>query len=140
MEPRFFRTAAWLAAGGLAACIPAFAAGLHTGAASASASGAPAQFSTTIGVSTPGKRIIGTSRDTGPQAAAASDQRLLNQVVAALVRDPAMQGADIDVSVQEGQVTLDGKAKDSSQADHAKQVAENIAGSGKVTSQLSTSG
>ena len=139
MESGFFRTAALLAAGGFAAAgLPALAA---TSAAAASSShGAPAQFSETIGVSTPQKRIIGTSRDAGTQGPAASDQRLLNQVVAALVRDPAMQGADIDVSVEQGQVTLDGKAKDSSQADHAKQVAENLAGSGKVTSKLSASG
>jgi osmotically-inducible protein OsmY len=61
-------------------------------------------------------------------------------VVAELVRDPAMKGADIEVTVEHGQVTLDGKAKDSSQADHARQVAENLAGSGKVTAKLSASG
>lgn len=139
MESRFFRTAALVAAGGLAvAGIPALAA--TSAAAASSSNGTPAQFSETIGVSTPQKRIIGTSHDAGPQGPAASDERLLNKVVAALVHDPAMQGADIDVSVEQGQVTLDGKAKDSSQADHAKQVAENLAGSGKVTSKLATSG
>ncbi|HSN21730.1 MAG TPA: BON domain-containing protein [Usitatibacter sp.] len=65
---------------------------------------------------------------------------LLDQVVAALVRDPGMQGADIEVRVDSGKVTLDGKAKDSAQADHARQLAGNIAGSGKVTSNLSTPG
>ena len=139
MESRFFRTAALLAAGGLAVGLPALAVGIHAGASSSS-NGGPAQFSETIGVSTPQKRIIGTSHDTGPHARAASDDRLLHQVVAALVRDPAMQGADIDVSVEAGEVTLEGKAKDSSQADQAKQVAENIAGSGKVTSKLAASG
>ena len=138
METRIFRAAAWLAAAGFAASAPALA---EQGSASASASsttGAPAQFSESIGISTPQKRIIGTTHDSSAQGPAASDERLLNRVVAALVRDPSMQGADIDVSVEQGQVTLDGKAKDSSQIDHAKQVAENLAGSGKVTSKLST--
>jgi osmotically-inducible protein OsmY len=108
--------------------------------ASSSANGAPAHFSETIGVATPQKRIVGTTRGTADDGSAASDDRLLNQVVDALVRDPGMQGADVEVHVDDGQVTLDGKAKDSAQADHAKQVAENVAGTGKVTSKLSTSG
>ena len=142
MESRFFRTAALLAASGLAAAgIPALAADVATHAAARSSSnGAPARFSETIGVSTPHKRIIGTSHDNGAQGPAASDEQLLNKVVGALVRDPGMQGADVEVSVEDGQVTLDGKAKDSAQADHAKQVAEGLASAGKVTSHLSVSG
>jgi osmotically-inducible protein OsmY len=121
--------------------LPALAQGSSASAAASSSRGAgPAQFSETIGISTPGKRIIGTTHDKGPQGPAAADEQLLNQVVGALVRDPAMQGADIEVSVADGQVTLDGKAKDSTQADHAQQVAESLAGNGKVTSKLSTAG
>lgn len=109
--------------------------------ASSSSKGAgPAQFSETIGIATPQKRIVGTTHDKGAQGPAASDEQLLNKVVAALVQDPAMQGADVEVSVEDGQVTLDGKAKDSTQADHARQVAENLAGNGKVTNKLSTAG
>ena len=105
--------------------------------ASSSATGTPAQFSETVGVATPQKRIVGTAQGTG---AAAGDDRLLDQVVQALMRDPETRGADIQVRVDSGTVTLDGKAKDSAQADHARQVAEGIAGQGKVTSRLSTAG
>jgi osmotically-inducible protein OsmY len=119
---------------------PALAESSSAAAASSSRGAGPARFSETIGIATPGKRIVGTTRDQGPHGPAASDEQLLNKVVGALVRDPAMQGADIEVSVEDGQVTLDGKAKDSTQADHAQQVAESLAGNGKVTSKLSTAG
>lgn len=134
------RTALILAASGLAgAALPAVAASSSANAsASSSANGAPARFSETIGVATPQKRIVGTTHASGPDSAPAQDDQILNRVVAALVRDPGMQGADIEVRVDSGSVTLDGKAKDSAQADHAKQVAEDVAGQGKVTSELST--
>jgi len=136
------RTASILAAAGLAAAaLPAFAGASSAHAsASSSAQGKDAQFSETIGVATPQKRIVGKTRGSGAEANAQGDDQLLNRVVAALVRDPGMQGADIEVRVDDGNITLDGKARDSAQADHAKQVAEGLAGQGKVTSSLSTSG
>jgi hypothetical protein len=136
------RTASILAAAGLAAAaLPAFAGATSAHAsASSSARGKDAQFSETIGVATPQKRIVGMTRGSGAEANPQADDRLLNRVVAALVRDPAMQGANIEVHVDDGTVTLDGKAKDSAQAGHAKRVAEGFAGQGKVTSDLSTSG
>lgn len=141
MQGRIPRRAAALAAALACLSISAMANGISASASASSSRGAgPAQFSETIGVSTPEERIIGTSSDRTAQGPAAADERLLNQVVAGLVRDPAMKGADIQVSVEQGQVTLDGKAKDSSQADHARQVAENLAGSGKVTTKLSAPG
>jgi osmotically-inducible protein OsmY len=137
--PRTVLAAATLVLTGAATPVLANSTSAHA-SVSSSANGAPAQFSETIGVTTPQKRIVGTTRATGPEGPAASDDRLLNQVVAALVRDPGMQGADIEVHVDDGQVTLDGKAKDSAQVDHARQVAENVAGNGHVTSNLSASG
>jgi osmotically-inducible protein OsmY len=137
--PRTFLSVATLVLAGAASPVLAASASAHA-SASSSANGAPAQFSETIGIATPQKRIVGTTRATGAEGPVASDDRLLNQVVAALVRDPGMQGADIQVHVDGGQVTLDGKAKDSAQADHARQVAENVAGNGHVTSNLSASG
>jgi osmotically-inducible protein OsmY len=137
--PRTFLCAAAVVLAGAGSPALAGTTSAHA-SASSSANGAPAHFSETIGVTTPQKRIVGTTRATGPEDPVASDDRLLNQVVAALVRDPGMQGADIEVHVDAGQVTLDGKAKDSAQADHARQVAENVAGNGHVTSNLSASG
>jgi osmotically-inducible protein OsmY len=141
MDDRIPVTVAALGAALACLALPALADATGASASASSSGGAgPAQFSETIGISTPHKRIVGTTRDQGPQGPAASDQQLLNKVVAALVKDPAMQGADVRVSVEDGQVTLDGKAKDSTQADHARQVAETLAGNGKVTSNLSTAG
>jgi hypothetical protein len=136
------RTASILAAAGLAAAaLPAFAdASSAHASASSSANGKSSRFSETVGVATPQKRIVGSTHGSGAEGNASVDGRLLNEVVAALVRDPAMQGANIEVRVDDGTVTLDGKAKDSAQADHAKRVAEGLAGQGKVTSSLSTSG
>ena len=67
------------------------------------------------------------------------DQELLNQVVSGLANDPAMAGAQIDVQVVGGRVTLNGIARGPAQAEQAKDLARGIAGGANVTSNLSTS-
>ena len=94
-------------------------------------------YTDTVGVSTPEKRVLGTAsgHDT-PSGAAREDEQLLNQVVAALVRDPQLKGVDIRVGVDHGEVTLDGSATDAAQADHARDTAQKAAGNAQVTSKL----
>jgi osmotically-inducible protein OsmY len=91
----------------------------------------------TVGVSTPEKRVLGTAsgHDT-PSGASREDEQLLNQVVAALVRDPQLKGVDIRVGVDHGEVTLDGSATDAAQADHARDTAQKAAVNAQVTSKL----
>ena len=67
------------------------------------------------------------------------DQALLSQVVAALANDPAIRGAQIDVQVVGGRVTLNGIALGPAQVEAAKGVAQSIAGAANVSSNLSTS-
>jgi osmotically-inducible protein OsmY len=94
-------------------------------------------YTDTVGVSTPEKRVLGTAsgHDT-PSGASREDEQLLNQVVAALVRDPQLKGVDIRVGVERGEVTLDGSAKDAAQADYARDTAQKAAGNAQVTSKL----
>lgn len=98
-------------------------------------------YTDTVGVSTPTKRILGTAsgHDT-PSGATREDEQLLNQVVAALVRDKGLDGVDIRVGVEHGTVTLDGRAKDAAQADEARDTAQKAAGSAQVTSNLAPGG
>ncbi|HET9653065.1 MAG TPA: BON domain-containing protein [Usitatibacter sp.] len=98
-------------------------------------------YSESVGISTPEKRIVGTAAGNDkPSGPAASDERLLNNVVGALVKDPQMKGADIQVYVSDGKVSLTGKATDQAQADHARQVAEASAGRNRVSSTIALKG
>jgi len=94
-------------------------------------------YTDTVGVSTPEKRVLGTAsgHDT-PSGASREDEQLLNQVVAALVRDPQLKGVDIRVGVDHGEVTLDGSATDAAQSDHARDTAQKAAVNAQVTSKL----
>jgi osmotically-inducible protein OsmY len=113
---------------------PALADSVTTTARSTVKNGA---YTDTVGVSTPEKRIIGTAsgHDTAT-GASREDEQLLNQVVAALVRDPELNGVDINVGVENGEVTLDGAARDAAQARHARDTAQKAAGEAEVTSLL----
>lgn len=101
---------------------------------STSSSGPSVQGSTFSGTGTAasGASVDGT--------AAASDQRLMDEVVSALAADTALKGANVNVTIDNGNVTLSGTAQDAAQAARAKQVAEGIAGSGRVNSSIDTRG
>lgn len=101
---------------------------------SASSSGPTVQGITTYNGS-PRTAASGASVD---GTAAAGDQRLMDEVVSALAADPSLKGANVNVTIDNGSVTLSGTAQDSAQADRAKRVAEGIAGSGKVSSSVAT--
>ena len=68
--------------------------------------------------------------------AAANDQRLMDEVISALAADPTLKGANVNVTIDNGSVTLSGTAQDSAQAARAKQVAEGVAGLGRVNSSV----
>lgn len=68
----------------------------------------------------------------------AADQALMNRVVGALANDPQLKGAMITVQVDGGRVDLSGFAQDETQAARAREVAEGIAGAGRVTGSLDT--
>lgn len=81
----------------------------------------------------------GTYSASGVVANPAQDQVLLRQVVTELANDPAMAGAQIDVQVVGGRVTLNGMALGPAQAESARTTAQNVAGAANVSSNLSTS-
>ena len=69
----------------------------------------------------------------------AQDQLLVREIANALANDPAIAGAQIDVQVVGGRVTLNGIALGPAQAEAARSIAQGIAGSANVSSNLSTS-
>jgi len=81
---------------------------------------------------------ISPSSTTAMTGNAASDQVLLSQITSELAADPAVKGAQIDVQVSAGRVTLSGVARDTNQAEAAKSIAQAVAGAANVTSDLVT--
>jgi osmotically-inducible protein OsmY len=81
----------------------------------------------------------GTVSATGAVVDPVQDQALLSQIVAELANNPAMKGAQVDVQVVGGRVTLNGIAVGPAQAEVARSTAQAIAGAANVSSNLSTS-
>jgi osmotically-inducible protein OsmY len=82
---------------------------------------------------------ISPSATTAITGDAASDQVLLSQITSELATDPAIKGAQIDVLVSAGRVTLNGITRDVAQAEAAKSIAQGAAGAAaNVTSNLVT--
>jgi hypothetical protein len=81
----------------------------------------------------------GTVSATGAVVDPIQDQALVSQIVAELANNPAMNGAQVDVQVVGGRVTLNGIAVGPAQAEVARSTAQAIAGSANVSSNLSTS-
>jgi hypothetical protein len=81
---------------------------------------------------------ISPSATTAVTGDAASDQVLLSQITSGLAADTAVKGAQIDVQVSAGRVTLNGVTRDTTQAEAAKTIAQGVAGAANVTSNLVT--
>ena len=115
-----------LAMGLVALAVPAFAA---------------TNYSESIGISTPQKKVVGTAagHDTASGPAQA-DEQMLNKVVAALVKDPGLDGVDIQVFVNKGTVELSGTTADRTQIDRAQKLARAAAGRAVVKSTLTPKG
>jgi osmotically-inducible protein OsmY len=109
-------------------------------AASASAAaGNGVYYSESVGVNTPDEHITGSTSSRDAQGAPLKEeQALLDKVMTALLGDSQLHGADIHVRVEKDRVVLTGHAKDTSQADHARDVAQNAATGAQVQSELHT--
>lgn len=82
----------------------------------------------------------GTVSSSGVVVNPEADRALLGAVVSQLSSSPAIQGAQIDVQVVGGRVTLNGVARDTNQVEAAKSIAATAAGgSANVASNLTTS-
>lgn len=79
-----------------------------------------------------------TISSTGATVDSDADRALLSQIVAELAAAPTVQGAAINVQVVGGRVTLGGEARDTRQAENAKEIAQAIAGNANVTSNMTT--
>jgi len=99
---------------------------------------AQAPSSTTTTSITGNTVAISPSATTAITGDAASDQVLLSQITSELAADPVIQGAQIDVQVSAGRVTLSGMTRDTNQAEAAKSIAQGVAGAADVTSNLVT--
>jgi osmotically-inducible protein OsmY len=131
-----------IAISALACALPAIAQYSSSSSTSTTTGGSTIQQSTT---STPGTATSitgstggGTVSSAGAVVDPQQDQVLLQQVVAQLTADPAIAGATIDVQVVGGRVTLNGVARDTNQAENAKEIAQGIAGAANVASNLTT--
>jgi hypothetical protein len=72
--------------------------------------------------------------------ASPSDTSLRDDIAAAIAADPELQGARINVLVRDGVVTLSGTAQDGAQASRARAMAERLAGSSRVSANISSPG
>lgn len=100
---------------------------------------AQSSTTTTTTTSITGNTVaISPSATTAITGDAASDQVLLSQIKAELAADPAVIGAQIDVQVSAGRVTLSGMTRDTNQLEAAKSIAQGVAGAANVTSNLVT--
>lgn len=103
-----------------------------------------AQSSSSTTTTTPATSISGNTVTISPSATtaitgdAASDQVLLSQIKAELAADPRVVGAQIEVQVSAGRVTLTGMTRDTNQLEAAKSIAQGVAGAANVTSTLVT--
>lgn len=95
--------------------------------------------SATMNLSSGNTHVTGSTVHDGASAMglAAEDQAILSHLASTLVSDPAMAGAQVDVRVEKGHVTLKGTTRDAAQSAHAREVASSVAGEGNVTSRLS---
>jgi len=106
-----------------------------------------AQSSTTTTTTTTGTAVAtsitggtgsGVVSSSGVVVNTEADRQLLGQIVSALSSDPAAEGAAIDVQVVGGRVTLNGIARTQSQVEAIKGIAQGVAGSANVVSNLTS--
>ncbi|MEJ5990795.1 BON domain-containing protein [Ramlibacter sp. PS3R-8] len=80
--------------------------------------------------------IMGGVGNGAPEGGVALDARIATEVKQALQRDAALSGMGIDVSSQDGLVTLHGRAADPAARDRADQVARGVKDVKSVENQL----
>ena len=127
----------------VATAIPALAQYSSSSSSTISQNGATVQQSTVtsagVATSITGGTGNGTVSSSGVVVNPQQDQMLMQQIVAQLSTNPAIAGAQIDVQVVGGRVTLNGLARSQSQVEAAKDIAANIAGGGaNIASNLTS--
>ena len=80
--------------------------------------------------------IVGRFYGRGPKGYQRSDDRILEDVSEELFRNPDIDAGDIEVQVQNGEVTLTGKVEDRRQKRLAEDLAEGCSGVKDVHNQL----
>ncbi|CAN5879239.1 hypothetical protein BH24GEM1_BH24GEM1_08980 [soil metagenome] len=80
--------------------------------------------------------IIGRFAGRGPKGYRRSDDRIREDVSEELTRHPEIDASDIDVKVENGEVTLTGKVEDRQQKRMAEDLAERCSGVNDVHNQL----
>ena len=80
--------------------------------------------------------IMGGVGNGAPEGGVSLDARIATEVKQALQRDAALAGMSIDVSSQDGLVTLHGRAADAAARDRADQVTRGIKDVKSVENQL----
>jgi hypothetical protein len=81
-------------------------------------------------------RIVGRFYGRGPKGYRRSDERVREDVSEVLFRDPEIDATEVEVQVQNGEVTLTGKVEDRHQKRLAEDIAEQIPGVTDVHNQL----
>jgi hypothetical protein len=82
-------------------------------------------------------RAEGPHRGKGPRAWTRNDERIREQVCERLLQDRLLDAREVDVSVQEGVVTLSGAVPGASDAAHAEMLVRQTPGVTDVRAQLS---
>jgi hypothetical protein len=75
-------------------------------------------------------------RGRGPRGYKRSDERIQEEINDALTYDPLVDASDVEVRVENGEVTLDGHVDDRASRRRAEDIAENVLGVGYVQNNL----
>lgn len=83
-----------------------------------------------------GRREEGPHRGRGPRGYRRSDERVWDDVGQRLMDDPWLDATDIDVRVEEGEVTLDGTVDSRAAKRRAEDIADSVSGARHVQNNL----
>lgn len=80
--------------------------------------------------------VVGRFYGRGPKGYRRSDERIREDVSEELWRDPEIDASDVEIQVENGEVTLTGKVEDRHQKRLAEDLAERVSGVNDVHNQL----
>jgi len=84
-------------------------------------------------------KVNGPHRGKGPKGYTRSDDRITEDVNEKLYHDPHIDASNIEVQVNNGDVTLSGSVDSRYSKRHAEDLAESVAGVKDVTNQIKVS-
>ncbi|MBX3500490.1 MAG: BON domain-containing protein [Alphaproteobacteria bacterium] len=88
------------------------------------------------GAADPARGIEGNFRGVGPKGYRRSDERIRDEVCDRLTEEPSLDASGIEVSVRDGEVTLDGVAESRHDKRLAEDLTEGILGTMHVQNNL----